>query len=64
MMLVALVNVYYKLQTNFSMLRWLTLFLIGIHSMQGWTATTSHGVTRKWSIKRLKHTGNLFKNNI
>ena len=22
-------------------------FLIGIHSMQGWTDTTSHGVTRK-----------------
>ena len=22
-------------------------FLIGIHSMQGWTATTRHGVTRK-----------------
>ena len=23
------------------------IFLIGIHSMQGWTATTRHGVTRK-----------------
>ena len=24
-----------------------SIFLIGIHSMQGWTATTRHGVTRK-----------------
>ena len=27
---------------------------IGIHSMQGWTATTRHGVTRKRSTKRLE----------
>ena len=27
-------------------------FLIGIHFMQGWTATTTHGVTRKRSTKR------------
>ena len=26
-------------------------FLIGIHSMQGWTATTRHGVTRKGEKK-------------
>ena len=39
-------------------------FLIGIHSMQGWTATTRHGVTEKKSRKRLEHTGNLFKNNL
>ena len=32
-------------------------FLIGIHSMQGWTATTRHGLTRKRTTKRLKHTG-------
>ena len=32
---------------------------IGIHSKQGCTATTMHGVTRKRNIKRLKHTGNL-----
>ena len=25
--------------------------------MQGWTASTKHGVTRKRSTKRLKHTG-------
>ena len=31
-------------------------FLTGIHSMQGWTATTRHGVTRKRGTKRLKHT--------
>ena len=28
-------------------------FLIGIHPMQGWTATTRHGVTRKKAQKRL-----------
>ena len=39
-------------------------FLIGIDSMQGWTATTRHGVTRKRSTKRLKHTGNLFTKNL
>ena len=39
-------------------------FLIGIHSMQGWTATTRHGVTRKRNTKRLKHTGNLFRKNL
>ena len=27
-------------------------FFIGIHSMQGWTATTRHGVTRKRSPKK------------
>ena len=27
--------------------------------MQGWTATTRHGVTRKRSTERLKHTGSL-----
>ena len=32
-------------------LKW--FFLIGIHSMQSWTATTRHGVTRKRSTKRL-----------
>ena len=26
-------------------------FLIGIHTMQGWTATTRHGVTRKEAQK-------------
>ena len=39
-------------------------FLIGIHSMQGWTATTRHGVTRKRSTKRLERTGNLFRKNL
>ena len=37
------------------------IFLIGIHSMQGWTATARHGVTRKRSTKRSKHIGNLFR---
>ena len=39
-------------------------FLIGIHSIQGWRATTRHRVTRKRSTKKLKHTGNLFKKNL
>ena len=38
--------------------------LIGIHSIQGWTANTRHGVTRKRNTKRLKHTGNLFRKNL
>ena len=51
------------------MFDWLThyaqlLFLIGIHSMQGWTATTRHGVTRKGCAKRLKHTGYLLRKNL
>ena len=36
---------------------------IGIHSMQGWTATSRHGVTKKRSTKRLKHTENLLRKN-
>ena len=39
-------------------------FLNWDHSMQGWTATTRHGVTRKKSTKRLHHTGNLFRKNL
>ena len=42
----------------------LFLFLIGIHSMQGSTATTRHGLTRKRSTKRSKHTVNLFRKNL
>ena len=34
---------------------------IEIHSMQGWTATTRHGVTRKEAEKRLQDTENLFR---
>ena len=34
------------------------------HSMQGWTATTWHGVTRKRSTKRLEYTVNLFRKNL
>ena len=29
------------------------VFFIGIHPMQGWTATTRHGVTRKKSSKKI-----------
>ena len=36
----------------------------GIHSMQGWTATTRHRVTRKRSTKMLKHKGNRFRKNL
>ena len=32
---------------------YMSFFPIGIHTMQGWTATTRHGVTRKISTKRL-----------
>ena len=39
-------------------------FLIEIHSMQDGTVTTSNGVTRKRSTKRLKHTQNLFRKNL
>ena len=39
-------------------------FKIGIHSIQGWTAITRHGVTRQRSTKRLKHIGNLFRKNL
>ena len=39
-------------------------FLIEIHSMQGWTATTRHGVARKRNTKRLRHAGNLFRKNL
>ena len=38
--------------------------LIGIHTMQGWTATTRHGITRKKNTKRLRHTGNLIRKNL
>ena len=38
--------------------------LIAIHSMQGRTDTTRHGITRKRNTKRLKHTGNLFRRNL
>ena len=40
------------------------LFLIGIHSMQGWTATMRHRVTRKEVQKRLQNTENLFRKNL
>ena len=45
-------------------LRVVFFFLIGIHSMQGWAATTRHGVTRKRGKNRLKLTGNLFRKDL
>ena len=41
-----------------------SVFLIGIHSMQGLGANERYGVTKKRSPKRLKHTGNLFRKNL
>ena len=41
----------------------LIFVLIGIHSMQDWTATVRHGVTRKEAQKRLQDTKNLFRKN-
>ena len=40
------------------------VFLIGIHSMQDWTATMRHGVTSKRNIKRLKHKRIMFQKNL
>ena len=34
-------------------------FFLEIHSMQGWKATTRHGITRKRSTWKLKNIGNL-----
>ena len=56
-------------------LHYYNFFLIWIQSMQEWTrkawqerktrkTTTRHGVTRKRSTKRLKHTRNLFRKNL
>ena len=39
-------------------------FLSVILSMQGWIATTRHGVTRKRNTKRLRHAGNLFRKSL
>ena len=39
-------------------------FKIGIHSIQGWTATTRYGVTGKRSTKRLKHARDLSRKNL
>ena len=44
--------------------RGINFFLIGIHTMQGWAATTRHKVTRKRSTKKLEHTGNQFRKNL
>ena len=42
----------------------LSFFFIEILSMQGWTATTRHGVIRKRSTKRLEHIANLIRKNL
>ena len=42
----------------------LFFFLIGIQSMQGWTATMRHEVTQKRSTKRLKFTEKCFWKNL
>ena len=38
-------------------------FLIGILSMQSWTATTRHGIIKE-EEKDEKHTGKLFRDNL
>ena len=40
------------------------IFLIAAKSMQGSTATTRHGVTKKRSSRRLKHTGNMLRKDL
>ena len=42
-----------KIVLNYLLLLNIFFFLIGIHSMQCWTATTRYGVTRKINTKRL-----------
>ena len=37
---------------------------IGIHFMEDWTATTRHGVTKKWSTKTFRLPGNLLRKNL
>ena len=52
-------------QTNCGTWHRVTSFsLIRIHSMQSWTSTTRHEVTRIRNTKRLRHTGKLFRNNL
>ena len=57
-------KVFYKLIVLFLVFFIYLFILIGIHSMQGSTATMRHGVTRKRSTKRLEHTENLFRKNL
>ena len=42
--------------TVFVQVHSISIFFIGIHSMQVWTATARQGFSRKRSTKRLKHT--------
>ena len=52
----------FNFQTRICNLRFFFFFFfIGIHSMQG---SRRHGVKRKRSRKRVKHTGNLFRKNL
>ena len=48
----------------FSLFLLLFFFLLGIHSMQGWTATTRYEVTRKRNTKRLRHTRNMSRKSL
>ena len=41
-----------------------TFFSIGINSMQVWTATARHEVSKKRDTKRLNHTGSHFRENL
>ena len=43
--------IYYRWGSLDGPICYFVFFLIGIHSMQGWTATTRHGVTKKEAQK-------------
>ena len=57
-------NFRYFLGEQYLLLLSVPFFLIGVHTMQDWTATTRHGVTKKEAQKRLQDTENLFKKNL
>ena len=61
---VNLLHVFRNIVNLFYMLTLTNIFLTGIYSMLGWTATARHVGTRKRNTKRLKHTGNYFKKNL
>ena len=56
--------IFYFNITFWNAMQFTFFLLIGIHAMQGWTATTRHAVTRKRNTKRLKHTENLLRENV
>ena len=55
---------FHALKQNFCFLFCFVFFPIVIHSMQGGTATTRHGVSRKRSTTTSQHIWNLFRKNL